>query len=323
MTQNQNNDSKLKQFQPNITQIIRSEHKDNVYIKSILQSESNSICKQFLPTRQWIQYQSYIDDITKFIYYLLTTVSGRQTLGEEYGHIICIDHRYRSIPSIWKRLSLAALYSFPKRLLNFATKIMIKNDDDNDDDDSRMMIEENLQFLIESIGNINLAIFFIQNRYPDFLKRCLSIGYLSTTATSKSSPTTDSNQLSLKILSILTIIPVILSFYSKFIRTILINRRKKHSNNKKHSINTIDKQSINETKVMDDNRTQRKCPLCFQSLYQQQRNPTLLFCGHIFCWNCLSDWLMMIRTSSERKDECPLCKMKIFDTKQFVLLHNL
>ena len=39
-----------------------------------------------------------------------------------------------------------------------------------------------------------------------------------------------------------------------------------------------------------------KCPICCERL----KKPTLTYCGHIFCRDCIKTWL-------ERKSKCPMC----------------
>lgn len=42
---------------------------------------------------------------------------------------------------------------------------------------------------------------------------------------------------------------------------------------------------------------QRKCTLCLEAL----RDPAATQCGHVFCWECIGDWV-------REKPECPLCR---------------
>ncbi|KAH6691750.1 RING-1 like protein [Plectosphaerella plurivora] len=44
-------------------------------------------------------------------------------------------------------------------------------------------------------------------------------------------------------------------------------------------------------------RQQRKCTLCLEEM----RDPAATQCGHVFCWECIGDWV-------REKPECPLCR---------------
>ena len=44
-------------------------------------------------------------------------------------------------------------------------------------------------------------------------------------------------------------------------------------------------------------KQQRKCTLCLEEL----KDPSVTTCGHVFCWNCIADWL-------RERPECPLCR---------------
>jgi peroxin-10 len=44
----------------------------------------------------------------------------------------------------------------------------------------------------------------------------------------------------------------------------------------------------------------RKCTLCLEEL----KDPSVVGCGHVFCWECIGDWV-------REKPECPLCRREI------------
>lgn len=53
-----------------------------------------------------------------------------------------------------------------------------------------------------------------------------------------------------------------------------------------------------------------KCSLCLEP----RKNTSLSFCGHLFCWYCIHEWL-------QTNDFCPICR-KTLNSRKIVLLQN-
>ncbi|CAM1506609.1 Fc.00g062500.m01.CDS01 [Cosmosporella sp. VM-42] len=62
---------------------------------------------------------------------------------------------------------------------------------------------------------------------------------------------------------------------------------------------TIPRFQLTDEKVMGfiKGSQQRKCTLCLEEL----KDPSATQCGHVFCWECIGDWV-------REKPECPLCR---------------
>jgi peroxin-10 len=57
--------------------------------------------------------------------------------------------------------------------------------------------------------------------------------------------------------------------------------------------------NLKDPEVMQwvDGKQQRKCTLCLEPL----KDPSVTTCGHVFCWQCVTDWL-------REQPMCPLCR---------------
>ena len=82
----------------NQLEIIRSEEKDHYMISQLSQKLDELYTKLFGLTNFHI-YQPYLRHLSEFLYYLTTTLSNRQTIGEEYVCLIQYDPNTKQIPT--------------------------------------------------------------------------------------------------------------------------------------------------------------------------------------------------------------------------------
>ncbi|KAJ1667792.1 peroxisome biogenesis factor 10 [Coemansia sp. RSA 1813] len=87
--------------------IVRSEQKD-MYYQQRIQAELADLVQQTRGTRYYARHRGTVDAVSQAVYYVVTTVAGAQTLGEEYCGIVQIDRR-QIYPSLGRRLLVALL----------------------------------------------------------------------------------------------------------------------------------------------------------------------------------------------------------------------
>ncbi|KAJ2337608.1 peroxisome biogenesis factor 10 [Coemansia sp. RSA 2681] len=87
--------------------IVRSTQKDLFY-QQRLQSQLADVVQQTRGTRYYAAHQAEIEAASKAVYYGLTTLTGAQTLGEEYCGILQIDER-QLYPTLGRRFLMVVL----------------------------------------------------------------------------------------------------------------------------------------------------------------------------------------------------------------------
>lgn len=87
---------------PKPAAIITSSKKDENYIK-LVKNDVDDLFQYFFGIRNWIRYRNGLTILSRFAYYSLTTLSGLQSLGEEYTNIVMIDGDQLRVPSfkVW------------------------------------------------------------------------------------------------------------------------------------------------------------------------------------------------------------------------------
>ena len=91
--------------------VIRSYQKDDYY-RSKLRLQLRNLAHLFAKPAVCLKYSKELNLIADFFYYLTTTLTTRQTIGQEYSNLILFDQVKRNIPSKLKRYLLIVIKIF-------------------------------------------------------------------------------------------------------------------------------------------------------------------------------------------------------------------
>lgn len=92
------NQPTVEPLKPKPAAIITSAKKDEDYIK-LVKNDLDDLFQYYFGIRNWIKYRNGLTVLSRFAYYSLTTLSGLQSLGEEYTNVVMIESNQLKVPS--------------------------------------------------------------------------------------------------------------------------------------------------------------------------------------------------------------------------------
>lgn len=282
----------------NAATIVRANQKDT-YFESIFRnhiSETLSIFKG----QKFINF--YPEEITigsKVLYLALTTLLGYRTLGEEYVDLIYVDRRGKRFPRLFNRLLFIASYALLPYIINKIVKKFKKNEEDQDN--KWMKFFTSYSSVLDTLMNLHIAIFYFQGNFYSLSKRIFGMRYVFG---HNKDPNKISQSANYSLLGGIILVQFLVKFLIKF-KAYTDKTNLEESiieSDKIYNINQLTKpqESIelsdpNQLPYIPENS--RNCILCLSPM----TDPTSANCGHLFCWECIVDWV-------RENPECPLCR---------------
>uniref|UniRef100_A0A6P8JCX5 RING-type E3 ubiquitin transferase n=1 Tax=Actinia tenebrosa TaxID=6105 RepID=A0A6P8JCX5_ACTTE len=290
-------------------ELIRSNQKDIYYLTS-LRENFGQLFRDFFGVHSWMKYKDEIEVFAEVCYFGLTTLSGFQTLGEEYCNIVQVDDTRRAIPSTLNRCILVCLHTlapyFLRKLLG-KLEVLVQTPErwpSGWSEKSRIWLQESLPIIQQSIlflHRAHLTIFYLTGIFYHLSKRITSINYILVRSGLKN----DSSRPTYRLLGYISAIQLSLSVLFTAYKS---SRSVVSSDLAAQSSSSSCENTSNKIEPPGTSR-RLKCPLCLELLHDVTATP----CGHLFDWQCITEWC-------SEKPDCPLCREPV-PLSRLVYLH--
>ncbi|NWS17549.1 PEX10 factor, partial [Pachyramphus minor] len=282
--------------------------------------------------RSWLQWRREVELLSDVAYFVLTTLSGYQTLGEEYVNIIQVDPSRKKVPSVLRRAAFISLhtvvpYCLEKALLHLEHELQQEGEESQSPEapalpsstflrrwirrqlgqlpeQQRKAASQVVYVLKQSIPllhRLHLALFYIHGTFYHLSKRAAGISYLHFGGLQVEDQSVLSSYKFLGVISLFHLLLTIgVQMYSFKQKQRARQEWKLHRNLAHHKNTSKDKAP----------GRQSRCTLCLE----ERRHSTATPCGHLFCWECITAWC-------NTRAECPLCREKFHPQKLIYLRH--
>ncbi|WKX98251.1 hypothetical protein Q1695_013711 [Nippostrongylus brasiliensis] len=278
----------MQTYAAEIGEMVRAQRRDEEEVDA-LHERISWVVKELMGQRTWMKLYPYLRTVALTAYYSCTTLSGVQTLGEEYLRIFQIQSAGRVAPTFSSRIVFVLTHTVAPLLAQFALQradrllahpstsrflgIPIRSNPK-----ARRSFKSLIDW-ISSVGvphlyRLHLAVFYIFGSYYYISRRITGIRYLSL------SPQTDLKfSFALKVyrfLGYLTLIQTTLSLILWILSEVEAERQRK--------IAKLETKTTEEDVTLDDNfhHSWFRCSVCLES-----KSPSTTTCGHLFCWRCI------------------------------------
>ncbi|KAM6313030.1 peroxisome biogenesis factor 10 [Podargus strigoides] len=315
-------------------QLVRCGQKDELY-RSGLRSGAGTALHGLAGAKKWLEWRRELELLSDVAYFVLTTLSGYQTLGEEYVNIVQVDSTKKRVPSLLRRASFISLhtlvpYCLEKGLLHLEHELQAEVDESGTSQSnpalgpaSRTLIRNwirkqvgelteqqkktvlqivhVLKQCIPFLHRLHLAVFYIRGTFYHLSKRIAGITYLHFGGLQGGDQSIRSSYKFLGIISLCHLLLTIgVQMYS-FKQKQRARQEWKLHRNLPHQKPTTKEKSAGRHSC---------CTLCLE----ERRHATATPCGHLFCWECITEWC-------NTRTECPLCREKFHPQKLIYLRH--
>ncbi len=303
--------------------IIQSYQKDDLY-RSKLRLKLKTFFSYILKPNRLLTLTNELNLIADCLYYFLTTISTRQTIGQEYCNLILYDDIQRTIPSKLKRILLITIkIILPYILYKFKFENFLSSTLHLANFKFYSFLFDLFKIAFYYANNLNTIRFFLDSNrnFFKFENYLTNVNYLHITNLPANA--TGNSPTKLNLLALSLFVPLVYNMVMDvkkinfYLKNVLLARS--DDDGSSHDDETT--HFANKNNLVISIKANRKCLLCLDFI----KNATLTTCGHCFCWYCINDYasktLYFDKNRNKSIAKCPICR-DLFQINKLVFLFN-
>lgn len=299
---------------------MRANQKDS-YFTSSLRSQIQHAVQIFKGQRFVNLHPEEITVFAKALYYLITTVIGARTLGEEYVDIMYVTRLGKRLPRLLSRFSFALSFVVLPYFVSRTVRKWRSNVSDEKKSTWLGTMLTSYPALLDTIMNIHIALFYFEGLFYSISKRLFGLRYaFGHHKDPKKLQRTGNYSVLGAIMMVQFAVKLLLKVkeYTDEKGQSELEKELSAQQNNSHSTFFRVKQLQNLHDYIEQHEevlkkvvvdlsdplqlpyipeASRSCMLCLSPMV----DPSLANCGHMFCWECIVDWV-------REHPECPLCR---------------